>query len=355
MELIKAYIDDEIVSSDGRVIKKISNPTKDDYLACKERSSNSFLDLFGIEAVAIDKHHAITFSKPEEYQIYDPFYGFYVLYSEEPLPYTPQASDLNCSKNLDLGAVDLNSVNFGKFSKISKNQEVNTLSFSAKKGSMIITPCCEMVGVSLGGKKYLTNEYLNSVVNRKYPFNGYIGVSFKENMHGVFVSNLDPFSKELLFCPDDEIISVNGIKIKSKKQLERIILSEKVGNTLEVVVRRAQEIHTVNPIVSTKPSYSLSAFTYLETLGVKFAKDLRIRNITNDSFGQKSGLKEGDKLLQINFKNVKNLIEARDTILYSKDDEFHLLFTRDDFQFFVKFNRKDVKGGLIAIPYCPAI
>lgn len=355
MELIKAYVDDEIVSGDGKVMKKMPNPTKDDYLACQEQNSNSFIDLFGIDAIVIDKHHAITFSRPEEYQVYDPFYDFYVLYSQEPLPYTTQANDLNCSVNFDLAAINFSSLKFGKFSKATKSEDVNSLNFDAKKGSMITTPCCEMVGISLGGKKYLTNDYLNSIAKRKQPFNGYIGATFKDDMRGVYVSNLDPFSKELLFCPEDEIVSVNGIKIKSKQQLQRMILSERLGNTLDVVVKRGKETHTVNPVVRAKPSYSLSAFTYLETLGIKFGKDLSIKEIADDSFAQKSGLKEGDRLLQINFKKIKNLLEARDTILYSQDDDFHLLFTRNDFQFFIKFNRKDVKGGLIAIPYCPAI
>lgn len=352
MELIKAYVDEEKVTRNGKEVEKLVNPTKKDYLACKEQNSNSFLELFGVEALAIDDHHAITFSVPNEYKIYDPFYGFYVLYSDEPLPFTARASDLNCSKNLNLGSINSDTLNFGKF--LSKG-EVNTIDFKAPKGSMIITPCCEMVGISIGAKKYLPNEYLDFITQRKYPFNGYIGASFKEDINGVFVSNLDPFVKELLFCPDDEIVSINGEEITSKKQLEKIILSAKVGSTLNIVVRRGQDTHEVNPVVTAKPDYNLSAFAYLETLGISFSRDLTIREIEIDSFAQKSGLKIGDKLLQINFKNVKNLIEARNSILYSKEDNFHLLFTRNDFQFFVKFDRRNVEGGLIAIPYCPAI
>ncbi len=148
---------------------------------------------------------------------------------------------------------------------------------------------------------------------------------------------------------------MNGEKISSKRQLEKVVLSAQVGSKLNIQIQRVGEKEQITTEVFKKPNYKLSALAFLENLGLNFNKNLKITSVEEDSFAKKSGLKQGDKLLQINFKNIKTLNEVRNTILYNKQKKFNLLFTRDGFQFFIKFSKKDIKGGLVELSHCPKI
>ncbi len=349
MELIKAYVDAN--DSQGLNTAKIKQPTRDDYAACKKQNIKAFVSLFGTEAVTIDERHALSFLKnqPSSYQVYDPFYDFYVLNSKQDLPFVKKADPKECKNNSFVGAITKNDLQFGHL--ISENY----LDFDAIKGALLVNPCCEMLGISLGDNSYLPIKYLEQIVKRKTPFNGYVGADFKQDDQGVYVKNIDPFLKRLNFCPNDKILEVNDEKITSQEQLFKIVLSANIGSKLHFVIKRANKKKDFIVQVQKMPKYQLSALAFLDNIGLDFNSNLTIHNVKKDSFAQKSGLKKGDKLLEINLKKIKNLNEVRNMILYEKNEKFHFLFTRHDFQFFVKFNKKDVKGGLVELSHCPAI
>ncbi len=350
MELIKAYVD---YNASSKTQKGELKPKKNDYEACKEQLANSFLNLSGVKSLAIDKHYALSFSsvKPFSYQVYDPFFDFYVIKSEEKLPFAKRADENTCAKGSDLAVINQKQLKFGKL--VSKGQ-TNTYNFTFSKGGIVINPCCQMLGVSLGEDRYLPLKYLDYIKKRTTPFNGYIGANFYQGNEGVYVQEVDPFLKNLPFCPNDKILSVNEYDIRSKKQLRSIILSAKVGSKLDILIQRGDEHKRILVEVFEKPKYKLSASAFLRNLGLDLNQDLSIASVKKDTFAQKSGLKIGDRLLQIDFKDVKSLQDVKNAIISNKE-VLNLLFTRHDFQFFVKFDRKDVKGAIFALSHCPAI
>ena len=79
--------------------------------------------------------------------------------------------------------------------------------------------------------------------------------------------------------------------------------------------------------------------SYLETKGFKFDNDMKLVDIPTHSFAEKSGLKAGDKLIQIDEIRIDKISEADNFLTKTKNRELNLLFDRNDFQFFVTLKR----------------
>ncbi len=76
--------------------------------------------------------------------------------------------------------------------------------------------------------------------------------------------------------------------------------------------------------------------SFLEKQGIFFDKEMKIVKITKKSFAEESGLKVGDKLIQIDHKMIKSQSDIKEYLSKLKSKETQLLFDRSDFQFFVK-------------------
>ena len=79
--------------------------------------------------------------------------------------------------------------------------------------------------------------------------------------------------------------------------------------------------------------------SYLQTKGFKLTPDMKIIGPSYASLAEKSGLKEGDRLIQIDDVRVEKIAEADAYLEKSKNKEISLLFERNDFQFFVTLKR----------------
>ncbi len=67
--------------------------------------------------------------------------------------------------------------------------------------------------------------------------------------------------------------------------------------------------------------------------------DLKIQYVIKNSLAFRLGLKKGDKLLKINDRFVYLYSDIQKVLSKIKKREIYLLFSRDDFQFFVHFRR----------------
>lgn len=347
MEFIKVF--DDINKTEPKL-----KPIKRDYNVCKEKIEKFFIHTNGVLGMIVDKDYAISFEKPSSYKVYNPFYNIYVLDYKNSIETGLRLDDLNLTDNSSVGAISQDKLEFGNFLH-SVRGEVGMVDFDMPKNSFVVKPCCDVVGVSINKREFLTNSYLKKLVKREEPYDGYIGASFYEKGSKIYVYNVDFNLKNIKFCPHDEIVSINGIKIKSKSQLRRMVLSASKGETLVVFLKRAGVYKEVKIEVQSSPKYSINTSSYLSKLGVRLSSNLVVTDVYKNSFASKNGLLKGDKLLEVNFKSIKTPAQLKNKMLYTKKKEFHLLFTRKDFQFFVNFDRKDIKGGLVAIGFCPAI
>lgn len=344
LQMIKAYNDKNIIV---KVQEQNASANIEDFNACRLKNTDAFIHVNGVDATVFNDDFAISFNKPKTYINYNPFDNFYTLYTKAKK--AKPISQKNLQNNLVVGAIGKNNVSFGKIIKIHDNYLLN---FDAQKGDLIVDGCCRVLGVAKSKNSFLTNDELIKAKTRKSPFNGYIGIDYTNNKNGIFVKNVDTKLQHVKFCPNDKIISINDVNISSSNQLNKIILSAQKDSTLRFLVQRSGKNIQIEAKVSQKPNYNLNSISYLESLGIKFSYKLFIKSIQPNSIAQKKGLKLNDKLLQINFKNIKNYEDVRRAIFLNKNKTLQLLFSRNEFQFFVNIDKNDIKGVLSA--NCPA-
>lgn len=342
MEFINAYKTDKVLP--------VKRTIKDDYKLCQGKLKDAFVKVNGVSAVAINENYALSLTKPKSYQVYNPFYKLYIIQKKDEFKSFKKAEDCNKTYLASIGKYE---INYGKL--IDLNSEFGVVDFDAKKNSLIVTPCCQVLGVGVGKNKFLTNLELQKLTYRKSPYDGYIGANFYQRGKKVFVRDVDFNLKNILFCPNDEIVSIDTKKISSIEALRRIVLPAKKGDTVEVVVKRGGKKKKLNIKVISKPRYNIDSSSYIEKLGARFDRNLVVKKVFKNSLLDKKGIYVGDRLMELNFKKVVGRNGAKRRFMYDKRDDFQLLFTRKDFQFFINFNRKDIKGGLFALKYCPAI
>lgn len=345
MEFVKAY--------DQNKTKPPLRTIEDDYKTCKTNLKDAFIKVGGVDGLVVDENYAITFKKPKSYQVYNPFYNIYIVHKISGFKEFLKTDDTSLCNEFNLASISQNALSYGNFLEFKNGK--GRVDFNLLKNSFVINPCCEILGISINKREFLPNSHLNTLVKRVNPYDGYIGADFYQKGQKVYVLNVDFNLKNIHFCPNDQIVSVDGVKITSKAQLNRMILSTEYKDDLKIVIKRSNSYKTLNVKSLHKPKYNINAVTYLQKLGIKFDKNLIIRKVYKNSFASKKGLKKGDRLIQINFKDVKDVLEAKDRFLYGKKEKFHFLFSRDDFQFFINFKRKDIKGGLVAFEHCSAI
>lgn len=365
MELIKAYIDDNaskkatlkdvnLTDKNVSIIPDANIPSMDDYKVCQKQHKKAFVYLNGVQAIAVAPHYAISFSrkKPSKYVKYDPFNKIWVIWSKKTL--TPVVfKEINEAKNGKyISSITKSKIRFGEFDQVGKYQ--GTATFNVYKGSLIVCGCCDVYGIGYKKHQFFTPEYIRFLLNPRVTFNGFVGASFKQIRNRVLVDGIDLYFKGLNFCPNDEVVSVDDKKITSKSQLNKIILTSLEGDVLDFYVKRGKSYKHVRAKVGKQPKISLANQSYLEKLGIYLNGKLVITYVVKNSFAQRNGLMRGDKLLQVHFKNVNSITQVRNALVFGGDNSYHLLFSRDDYQFFVQFNKTDLLGEKFVIPQCKA-
>lgn len=147
---------------------------------------------------------------------------------------------------------------------------------------------------------------------------------------------LDP-SLILTSCCNLEALVLDG-KIITKEQIISFINPPKVEPKKEEVKKEEPKKNEVKKEkAKPKPTKKIVLEPKKEVVnsinGIIFDNSLRIIDI-NDS-AKHYGLKIGDRLLQINFKDVLNFAQVKESI---SARPANLLFLRDGFQFFVKLD-----------------
>ena len=114
----------------------------------------------------------------------------------------------------------------------------------------------------------------------------------------------------------------------------RDVLFAKVGSKHTVKIKRDAKLLTLNVTTTKRGGGGSVSDTFLEFLGISFDKTLHVVKIAKKA--QKYQLIKGDKLLQIDSKNITTQEEILKNIAKGKTS--YLLFERRGFQFFIKVN-----------------
>jgi len=314
--------------------------TYPDFRQCYAKNKQSFVYFGDTRAVAVAKHLAVAYSqtKPKaSFVKFDPFLNLYLFQSKKTL----KPIRLKSTHALKLGewiaGMDDTSLYAGNFAKSGDLLDSFYLqNAKLEENSIIACLCCEVYGIGIGAGSFIGSEYIKRFIKIKDIYYGDIGVRFEKHANSFVVKSRDPFYQNQLLNVDDKILKINGKKITSLKQLNQMVLFSKPKSIVIVELLRGKHRLKRSLVIRSRMGGGYLSDSFLEKKGIFFDKDMKIVKVTKKSFADKSGLKIGDKLMQIDHKMIESQNDIKVYLSKLKEKETQLLFDRNDFQFFVK-------------------
>lgn len=344
----------------GASLKAEPRPTQDDFNACFEKNLPAMVNVAGNGGIAI-MPNLIAVPKGEipvkNYIKFDPYLGLYLVASDAKLEPAKMAED-NATKKSDWVSVtrDLNATVYGHVkSQAQALGELDALTFDVNGTGAVLSPCCKLRGIAVGGDKFVPSRYLRHFAAYKDVYYGDVGAVFEERDSKLYVKGVDPLGRGAALMAGDEILSVNDEKMQSLRELNERILFAKKGERLKFEIRRGEDVVKFSVAVSDEvkkeqktapktdenitkiaprpqPAPNTDASSVRKLYGLTFDEKLRVKSVDGESDAARFGLRVGDKLIQVGAKVVKNRKEA--LALIAKNRGQRLLFRRDGFDFF---------------------
>ncbi|WP_263833964.1 PDZ domain-containing protein [Sulfurospirillum oryzae] len=323
-----------------------------DFSQCYEKNRQSVVYFGKTRAVAISEKQAIAYSKEKPsvpYVRYDYFSNLYLFDSPKPLiPMKLKAtSELKMGEWLasmtDNSLVAVNASKMGNgandFFEFGGVGEVN---------SIVGGLCCEMYGLGIGDKFFIGSEALGRFIEGKSASFQELGVRVVDGNESVVVDFVDPNFKDAKLKAGDKITLLNGKKVSNVTEFADALKTFQDLTKVSAQIQRdnawiEENILAPKPVKKVEPKKAhvpeVKKESYLQMKGFKFDNDLRIKEIARNSFAEQSGLKVGDRLMQVDELPVQRVQEADAYMAKARNKEMSLLFDREDFQFFVTLNR----------------
>lgn len=335
-------------------------PTQDDFNACFEKNLPAMVNVAGNGGIAITPN-LIAVPKGEipvkNYVKFDPYLGLYLVASDAKLEPVKMAED-NATKKSDWVSVtrDLNATVYGHVkAQAQALGELDALTFDVNGTGAVLSPCCKLRGIAVGGDKFVPSRYLRHFAAYKDVYYGDVGAVFEERDGKLYVKGVDPLGRGAALMAGDEILSVNGEKMQSLRELNERILFAAKGERLKFEIKRGEDVVKFSVAVSDEvkkeqkaapktdenitkiapkpqPAPNTDASSVRKLYGLTFDEKLRVKSVDGESDAARFGLRVGDKLIQVGAKVVKNRKEA--LALIAKNRGQRLLFRRDGFDFF---------------------
>lgn len=306
-------------------------------------------------SIKYGKHqHHLFYSptRPRDIKILkaDPFIGLYLIDAMR----TKQSYEILPLDKRTLN--DKNLVFVGANSKvkghIAKRQSgfINYASFSAaiQPNTVLSNICYQIYGIGVGNRHFIEKKYIDRFLSQKDPYYGDLGIRFASNKP--IVDIVDPFIANNPFKAQDEIVSINGIKISNSGDAEWTISNLKNNSTANVIVKRKGKVLKLSTKVYQRYGGFLLKDTFLERFGIDIDDDMLIQSINVSLAGRFAELRAGDRILWINKEPIITLDTdsankrfERLRILLSKtpleerfDGKMQLLIMRDNLEIFIK-------------------
>ena len=306
---------------------------KGGYDSCKLKINDSHAIQNKIISAPISHHKRLLFSKekPNANIIkFDPYLSLYLLQDKEKFKYP---FVFNNKRPSGMASINQNSAIEGRI----KTHQIGLNSFASwsektSSPALLLTSCCTLKGF-VTPEGIIEQAYLEHFINSKTVSYSDIGIRVVDEGKLVIVSAINPFLDGNNFKIGDCIVSFDGKKVNNAAKLMQWILFSKIGSPHSIKIKRVKDMLILKMKSSKRNGGGYLSDTFLEFLGISFDKDLKIIAIKEKA--KKYNLKNGDKLIQINGKNIKTEAQVLEIISKSKESA-NLLFERHHFQFFVK-------------------
>ena len=320
-----------------------------DFTQCYEKNRASIVYFGQTRAVAISEKLAIAYTKEKPtvpFVKHDYLSNLYLFESAKPL--VPMK--LKATSELKLGewlaSMNENSLNVVNASKIGRDaQSLFEFGGQGEPNSIVGGLCCEMYGLGIGDKYYIGSEALTRFIEGKSASYGDLGARFVEGNETIFVDMVDTNASKTKLKVGDKVTALNGKHVKNLNEFHEAFMLGKASSKLSATLERNNSWVEENLLyVAPKPQPKKVApvvkkENYLETKGFKLSTDLKLSDPVRSSFAEQSGLKEGDRLMQIDNVRIDKLADVDAYLAKTKNKEISLLFERNDFQFFVTLKR----------------
>ena len=343
-----------LFAADAPIVANKAEFVYPDFSQCYEKNKASIVYFGNTRAIALSEKYAVAYSKEKPsvaYAKYDYLSHLYLFESQKPLMPMKLKATSELKLGEWLGSMTDKSIVAVNASKIGKSaNEFFEFGGIGEVNAIVGGLCCEMYGLGVGDKFFIGSEALEQFMQGKMASFAELGVRVVDGNESVVVDFVDPNFKEARLKVGDKITLLNGKKVSNVNEFSEALKSFKDLSKVSAQIQRDNawiEENILAPKVSPKkvetPKVKKTPLpkkeSYLQTKGFKFDNDLKITHIARGSFAEKSGLKIGDHLMQIDRTAIDRLSDADAYLLKHRNRDMSLLFERDDFQFFVTLKR----------------
>ena len=306
------------------------------YDSCQQKIFDSSSQKKDSLHIAIRKGVDLVYSKKtltKNVLKYDPFLSLYLIKRPHNFPYPFQ---IILNRNLPVAVVNSYTTLPGKI--VQKQVGLNhfaKFSKDIKAPALVTTTCCSLEGIMVEGG-IIQKEYLYRFITTTNVEYGDVGIRVKETTDGVIVESSNPYAKNNPFLLGDKILKMDGKKVRDASTFMQKILFAKLGSKHSFSVLRGTKKLTFSTKIFQRYGGGRLSDTFLEQNGLYFNDKLILIKLNKSK--KTYGLEVGDKLVQINKKNVKTQEDLRGAI--SAIREFSsLLISRNGFEFFVNIKK----------------
>ena len=323
-----------------------------DFSQCYEKNKQSVVYFGSTRAVAVSEKQAVAYSKEKPSVPFvrsDYLAHLYLFDSQKPLVPIKLKSTAELKPGEWLESLTDTSLVVVNASKVGNpTREFFEFNGKGQINSIVGGLCCEMYGLGIGEQYFIASEVLDNFINGKSASFIEIGARLTQTNDGLVVDALDPAVKETKLKVGDAVLSINGITVKTIAELQEALKGAKDSSKIMAQVKHENNTFEANiaakavakaSVPKKVPLPEVKKEGYLQKKGFKFDRDLKITEIARGSFAEQSGLKVGDRLMQVDTTPVEKVPEADAYLSKMTAGEHHLLFDRDDFQFFVTIKR----------------
>lgn len=305
---------------------------KGGFEACKLKTIHSSSIVNDTLQIPIQKNQRIVFStKTPNAKIikHDPYLSLYLIEDGKKFKHP-----FRINNKLSLGTAAVNSKMAIEGKIVKKQVGLNSFAKYSEPlfaPSLLLNSCCALEGI-VTPKGIIEKEYIERFLKVKKVSYADIGIRVKDEKKLVIVKSSNPFMKGNPFKTGDCVLELDGKKVKDSASFMRDILFSKIDSIHKVKIKRASDLLTFSVKSQNRDGGGFISDTFLEFLGISFDKDSYIVKIEKKAM--KYQLKLGDRLLGINGQKIKSEEDVLNILAKSKESS-HLLFQRDQFQFFV--------------------
>ncbi|ALV23731.1 putative protein (PDZ domain) [Campylobacter iguaniorum] len=335
-------------------------PSEQDIQAIYEKNKDSQFIYKDHIAISLTKDKAaVIYDKTKkldkaDYVKFDPYLGLYLIKSDLTLRAAFMIDELNAKESMWVNILEQNATAMGHIAKFGSNLgELDELSYDANNTGLLVCDCGSMVGIGVGGNKFVGNRYLRNFVKYDDVHYGDIGVSFEDNNSTLSVKSANPFGVGNMLLAGDIVIKLNDKTPKSLRELNEAVLFADKNATLSFEVLRngklekfdvkLADLAVANPPEQTKAQSTqkpkpkkVVVKPFLPSYGLSLNRNLIIQKVSPNSKAKRAGLQRGDKILAIDKVPVRSVADIEKIMRSTDRSKFYYLISRDDFQFFVR-------------------